>query len=87
MASGTPMLSIGPIDGDASLLVKEANRGTMLDYGDKEAIKAKIYQRYLLWKEQNGRKHFHEEDGLLQFSRRELTRKLSQVLNSVLENE
>ena len=41
-------------------------------------------QRYLLWKEQNGRKHFHEEDGLLQFSRRALTRKLSQVLNSVL---
>ena len=87
MASATPMLSIGPIDGDASLLIKEGKRGTMLDYADKDGIKALLIQRYLLWKEQNGKKTFHVEDGLKQFSRRELTRKLSNVLNSAIGDE
>ena len=87
MASATPMLSIGPIDGDASLLIKEGKRGTMLDYADKDGIKALLIQRYLLWKEQNGKKTFHVEDGFKQFSRRELTRKLSNVLNSAIGDE
>jgi glycosyltransferase involved in cell wall biosynthesis len=85
MASGTPMLSIGPVDGDASQLIAEGNRGPMVDYLDKEGIKSALRRQYSLWKKDNRKKAFHKEDELMQFSRRELTKKLSDLLNSLVK--
>ena len=86
MASGTPLLSIGPIDGDAAEIIREGNRGAMLDYLDKDGIKSELMKQYLRWKQASGRKSFHQDDGMIQFSRRELTRKLATLLDSLKES-
>lgn len=50
LASGRPILCIGPEDGDAARILKETQAGTTVDFEDKEKIKIVIkdlYQRYL----------------------------------------
>jgi len=85
MASGTPMLSVGPIDGDAAQLIKEGNRGIMLDYLDKDGIKAELMKNYSLWKNNKEKKWFYDNDDLNQFSRRELTKRLASLLDSIIK--
>ena len=50
MASGRPILCIGPEDGDAARILKETSAGQTVSFGDKEKMKAAIedlYQKYL----------------------------------------
>jgi glycosyltransferase involved in cell wall biosynthesis len=50
LASGRPILCIGPEDGDAAKIINETNAGTTVSFEHKEQIKDSIrsyYQRYL----------------------------------------
>ena len=50
MASGRPILCIGPEDGDAARILKETRAGQTVSFGDKEKIKSTLealYQKYL----------------------------------------
>ena len=50
MASGRPILCIGPEDGDAASILQETQAGTTVSFEDKEKMKKVIknlYQRYL----------------------------------------
>ena len=50
MASGRPILCIGPEDGDAARILKETGAGQAISFEDKEKIKEalkNLYQRYL----------------------------------------
>ena len=50
MASGRPILCIGPEDGDAARILKETSAGQTVSFGDKEKIKEilnSLYQSYL----------------------------------------
>ena len=50
MASGRPILCIGPEDGDAARILKETQTGQTVSFGDKEKIKAVLkdfYQKHL----------------------------------------
>ena len=50
MASGRPILCIGPEDGDAARILKETGAGLTVSFGDKEKMKEtlkNLYRRYL----------------------------------------
>ena len=50
LASGRPIISIGPEDGDAARILNETHAGTTVGFEDKEKMKETIvglYQRYL----------------------------------------
>ena len=50
MASGRPILCIGPEDGDAARILRETGAGQTVSFGDKEKMKEalkNLYQRYL----------------------------------------
>ena len=50
MASGRPILCIGPEDGDAARILKETGAGQTVSFGDKNKTKEiikNLYQRYL----------------------------------------
>jgi glycosyltransferase involved in cell wall biosynthesis len=83
MASKTPMLSLGPVDGDAAWIVDKAKRDEMIDYDDKESIKEFLNDKFLQWKA-NGRTlpRYKTEDHMI-FSRKNLTGQLAEVLNAV----
>ncbi|MAZ01458.1 MAG: hypothetical protein CMP58_04660 [Flavobacteriales bacterium] len=82
LASLSPILSIGPIDGEASHIINKFNRDKMLSYDDKEGIKKTIMCYYSLWKK-NHNKFIHKKSDISNFSRFKLTGNLAEVLNKV----
>ena len=83
IASTTPMLSIGPLDGDAAKIIDEAGREAMIDYTNMQGIKDKLKLAYTQWVNNNNVLPKIEGTGHLQFSRQSLTGKLSEVLNEI----
>ena len=51
LASGTPMLAVGPPDGDLANILKQENRGEVLAPDDIEAIKNAIDSQYQNWQQ------------------------------------
>jgi glycosyltransferase involved in cell wall biosynthesis len=86
MASRTPIVSLGPTDGDAAWILKKARRDPIIDYDDKEGIKKSIVRKYNEWTENQKILPQHEGDDHLYFSRKKLTGQLAQLLNE-LTNE
>ncbi|MBL4755586.1 MAG: glycosyltransferase, partial [Flavobacteriales bacterium] len=85
IASQTPVLAIGPVDGDAAKLLKEAGRDLMIDYDSKDEIKRQILGQFNRWVEWGKISGKHKSTDLIQFSRKHLSEKLGNVLNSILQ--
>ncbi len=82
LASCAPILSVGPLGGDADFLLQEEKRDQMLDYGDKEKFKALITDYFYSWK-QNKKLVLAPKSDLSLYSRQGLTRKLANILESL----
>ena len=84
MASRTPMLSIGPVAGDAAKLINEAGRDKMVDYYDKDAIKNLILKYYQKWLDDDKSLCKFPEGDLRELTRKKQTEKLSKIIFSIL---
>lgn len=78
LASGRPILGIGPDDGDAAELLKETGTGLMVAFDDCEASAKAIKHYYQLYK---NKALTLQASSIAQYSRRSLTGQLAQVLN------
>ncbi|OXA76161.1 Glycosyltransferase Family 4 [Flavobacterium aquidurense] len=78
MVSNRPIVAIGPQGSDFADIIKETNTGVFFDYSEKAKLKSVIldfYNQYLEGKLQaNG-------VGLQQYSRKNLTKQLAQLIN------
>jgi len=83
IASRTPILSIGPVNGNAADILYKASRDQMLDYEDKDAIKNLLVKQYKTWVTNNKMRYIHPKSDLFKFSRKGLTRQLSLILNDL----
>jgi glycosyltransferase involved in cell wall biosynthesis len=79
LASGSPILAIGPVDGDAATILRESNAGQIFRRDDIEAITDSFIASYLLWK-QNQQSDARDVSA---FTRRKLTDQLITVLESL----
>ncbi len=86
IASGSPILGIGPVDGNASDLLISCNRNRMIDYNDKHSIKEYIKANYLFWKEHDGLSKKFTDDGFEQYSRKNITASLAKLMEETLAN-
>lgn len=77
MLSGRPILAIGPKDSDFAEIIKTTNTGTFFLYTQKKELKNQIVNYYQLFLENNLRVF---PVGIEQYSRKNLTEKLSQLL-------
>jgi glycosyltransferase involved in cell wall biosynthesis len=79
IATGRPIVGIGPADGDAAAILKETNTGVLIDFNDKqglsEAVKS-LYSKYT-----SGDKSVIVSSNTEQYSRRMLTGQLVSILN------
>lgn len=77
MATGNPVLAIGPDGGDVAQILSETQAGNYFTHSEKEKIKNYISNIYKKWKmdEMN-----HPSSAIEQFSRKALTEKLSRLL-------
>lgn len=80
MSAKRPVLAVGPVDGDAAEILREANAGTIAGYSDDELMYAQVKDFYAKYKAGNLEV---SSSGIEKYSRRELTRQLADVLNSL----
>ena len=77
IASGRPILGIGPVDGDAASILRECNAGTMAEFSDEETIRTVLRKHlniYFAGKERQSKP-------CTQFSRRNLTEQMAKILD------
>ena len=84
MASGRPIVAIGPLGSDFSDIILQTNTGLFFDYGQKDALKKAIVNSYESFLQ--GRLNVNAI-GLETYSRKKLTEHLSHIVHqSKLEN-
>jgi len=77
MSSGAPILAIGPTDGDLAAIIKETNSGLISAFEDSESLKKNILAFF------NGGYVNRNESAINKYSRKGLTKKLCDVLESL----
>lgn len=82
MASGRPILCIGPKDGDAADILQESGFSSVYDYQDKEGLKAYLKQQFTDYIHGVGSSPT-VANNINQYSRKSLTGKLATVLNQI----
>jgi glycosyltransferase involved in cell wall biosynthesis len=80
LASKRPVLGVGPLDGDAAGVLKETRTGLMVDFDDFAAAKKAILDYYELYQKNQ---LILETGSVNHYSRRNLTRELSVLLNQM----
>lgn len=80
MASGRPILCVGPQQGDAALIVKAANAGKVADFSEKDLLKEHIL--YFFAQYQRGTLKA-ESHNIEKYSRKALTGTLAQLLDAI----
>ncbi len=80
LAARRPILCLGPEDGDAARILRETHAGLLAGFGDVEIMKQHVLQLYQGFKKGNLTVESREIE---RYSRRELTRQLSLVLNAI----
>lgn len=82
LAARKPIVAVGPVDGDLSLMLNNVGAGKMFDYNDVDGMANQILSYYKGYKESN----FTIVDAdISSYSRRKLTGQLSEILNSLTE--
>ena len=83
MASGRPILCIGPEDGDSARILNETQTGITVDFNDKEKMKAIILD--MMQKHQDNQLVTKHNEAVEQYSRRNLTQKYAELLNGLIQ--
>jgi len=77
MVSERPILAIGPEDADFAEIIKQTNTGVFAMYDNKDLVKETLLSHYKLYLTQNLKVY---PVGLQQYSRRNLTKQLADLL-------
>lgn len=76
LASGNPILAVGPVVGDAAYILTESKAGVIMERDDTEGIKGSLISYFQAWK-QGGSKAIKD---IQLYSRQNLTNKLISIL-------
>ncbi|WP_415328365.1 glycosyl transferase family 1 [Chryseobacterium sp. MMS23-Vi53] len=79
LATGKQIISFGPNDADVAKILDETQAGKHFSYEDSEKIKEFILEKFDLWKNGN---LVENVQNIEQFSRKNLTKKLVEILDS-----
>ena len=83
MASGRPILCIGPEDGDSARVLNETQTGVTVDFNDKEKMKSVILD--LMTKHQENQLVTKINTAVEKYSRRNLTKDYVSLLNDITQ--
>lgn len=83
MATGNPILAIGPADADVEKILNKTKAGDYFDHQQVEEIKSFILSIYNQWLRNPSQKFETYEDEVQQFNRKNLTKKLVEVVGKL----
>ncbi len=78
MATGLPILGVGPVQGDAADVLRASGAGVMVDSENADGIQAALLQVFQQWSKNE--KPAQGENRIGEFSRREITARLVHIL-------
>lgn len=79
MGCRKPIFAIGPVDGDANSIIKEADCGTMVDYKDNDEAYKSLKMMYNNWLNNITNFKFNVEN----YSRKNLTKNLTEIFKEI----
>ena len=77
-----PILAIAPSNGDLAEIICKTNSGVVVDFNEKDQLKKTILDLYFRFK--LGKLTVESKD-ITQFHRRELTKQVSEIINTITE--
>lgn len=83
LASKTPIISVGPTNGNASAILEESLRSPMIDYEDADSFKELLHGEFKNWLLQGKRNKKLTEGKVEQYERKNLTQDLANILNEI----
>jgi len=86
MGAQRPVLAFGPTDGDAAVILKDAGAGAIYDYTDSRNAAEFILKNFNVWKSEEIGVQMQPEK-IEQYTRRNLTQKLSEIFDAILEGK
>ena len=85
MASGRPIMAIGPKDGDTAIILDETKSGFIVDFEDKDGMKKMILDLFEKYKE--NQLITKENESVKKYSRRALAKEYVNLIERILKNE
>jgi glycosyltransferase involved in cell wall biosynthesis len=85
LATGLPILGVGPVHGDAGTLLQETGAGQMIASENVEEMKRALLRYFIEWKENP--LPIVKKSAAKRYSRREITRQLSELLEKTGHGE
>lgn len=82
LASGRPVLAVGPEDGDSAKIISETDSGIVIDFDDKEKMKSVIMDFYQKYKD--NQLVTKRSESVERFSRRHLAKEYVKLLNQTI---
>ena len=82
LASNRPIISIGPENSDIETIISETKSGTFFNYSELDTLKKQLLEHYKDYKDGIGSSVSKD---ISKYSRRELTKKMSETIKKVLE--
>lgn len=85
LASATPILSVGPADGDAAAILAASGRDRMMDYAAGDMFMQKLSDYYAQWKS-GGQRLVKLDTGMLEkYSRRASALKMTEIMEETVK--
>lgn len=81
LASGRPILCIGPPNGDSSGIIKETKAGYVIDFNDETGLQSAILALFENYQQNRISEHLHLID---KFSRKNLTGDIARILDEII---
>ncbi|TSA24536.1 MAG: glycosyl transferase family 1 [Bacteroidetes bacterium] len=84
LAAKRPILCIGPLDGDAAVILRDTHSGLISEHNDRKTLEMHVLDYYSLFKSGN----LHAESNNIEtYSRKKLTERLSIILNRITNQQ
>jgi glycosyltransferase involved in cell wall biosynthesis len=83
LASGRPVISVGPTGGDASAILEDTARDSMLEYDDKDGFKRLLLGYYRKWEKDHGSLPKQDTAVLDKYSRHSSAGKLADIMHEM----
>lgn len=80
LASGRPVLCIGPPEGDSAGIITAANAGPVVDFGEEQQLREALLS---IFNNYRNNTETPREEGISKYSRKNLTSEIAEVLNEI----
>lgn len=80
LASGRPVLCIGPPEGDSAGIITAANAGPVVDFGEEQQLREALLGIFSNYRNNT---EAPREEGISKYSRKNLTSEIAEILNEI----